>query len=174
MAVTPREIILVGAGFDENTTTWGRDKSGRPALDGAVPEQCGADSSDRLPAAFVARWPAHCGESARLAKALLRHRSGPQWYSLEHGHEPRSGRYDNSRNQRSPRPELSGSWSFPARMIRDDLPPLSYRSRTIAQVPGLPRGVNSMMLLSEFSRAEDTSTSIIVCAAPLPRWTWNL
>ncbi len=26
MPGAPRDIILVGAGFDENTTTWGRDK----------------------------------------------------------------------------------------------------------------------------------------------------
>ena len=69
----------------------------------------------------VARWSAHCGERARRAKSLFGHRCGPQGHSLEHRHEPRSGRYDTSRNQRSPRPDLSGSWSVPERLMQDGL-----------------------------------------------------
>ena len=54
-----------------------RQDNGGPAPDGAVLGQRGAASSDRLPAALVARRPAHRREGARLAKSLLRHRSGP-------------------------------------------------------------------------------------------------
>ena len=87
-------------GFDEDTTTWGRDKVMGDLLRMA-PFLSSAElihqtaclrplSRDGLP--IVGKVPG-------WQNPLLRHRSGPQGHSLEHGHEPRAGRCDTSRNQ---------------------------------------------------------------------------
>ena len=148
-----------------------RQNNGRPASDGAVPEQRATGSTDRLPAALVARRFANRGESARLAKPLFGHWSRPQGHTLEHRHEPGSGRCNSSWNQPGPRPDLSGPWTIPESLTKERLFSLGrYRNRTLAQVPGLPKAVNTMVLLSEASKALDTSTLIGAVCSSIETW----